>query len=405
MSSDTTAISARNLGKCYQVYDRPRDRLLQMFARRGKKYYREFWALRDLSFDLARGETLGVIGNNGAGKSTLLQLLCSTLYPTEGQVVVNGRIAALLELGAGFNPEFSGRENVYLNGAVLGLSRQEIDDRYDQIVAFSGIAAFIDQPVKTYSSGMYIRLAFAIAISVEPDILIIDEALSVGDGEFARKSFDRIMQLKKNGATILFCSHSMYQIEAFCDRTIWLEQGRVRMLDAAQRVTAAYQSTLDSEVSGIKAPAGGPSLSQKNGRILKSYASADGSTGTSLYLASLKSQLEVTVEFQVDPSLPAPSVVLGFANAAGITISSVSSVDDGVKIQVDSTGRGQATIVFPALPLLKGDYHITSIVACENAMHVYDIAERCIALHITQEGPAQGFVALPHAWKVFDAAQ
>lgn len=398
-----SAISIHNLSKCYQIYENPRDRLLQMIFRGRRQYYREFWALRDISLDIVRGEIVGIIGNNGAGKSTLLQLVCGTLQPTGGSVEVHGRIAALLELGAGFNPEFTGRENVYLSATVMGLTSAEIDDRYDRIVAFSGIGDFIHQPVKTYSSGMYVRLAFSVATCVDPDILIVDEALSVGDGEFARKSFDRIMELKKNGTTILFCSHAMYHIESFCDRAVWLEQGQMRMLDVSQKVTAAYQATLDTEVGAVVSAGGDLTLSQKNGRILKVYAEADGNVGVLLHLASLKSRLEVTVEFAVDPLLPAPSVVLGLANAAGITVSSVSSVDDGVKIEVDSAGRGQATIVFPDIPLRKGEYYITSIVACENAMHVYDMAERSITLQITQEGPGQGLVVLPHEWKALSA--
>ena len=401
-----TAISIGNLGKCYQIYENPRDRLLQMLMRGRRQYYREFWALRDVSFTVGRGEVFGIVGRNGAGKSTLLQLICGTLNPTHGDISVHGRVAALLELGAGFNPEFSGRENVYLNAAVLGLTRDEIDARYDEIVAFSGIGDFIDQPVKTYSSGMYVRLAFSIATSVRPDILIIDEALSVGDGDFARKSFDRIMTLKERGATILFCSHSMYQIEAFCDRALWLEQGNTRMLDIPQRVTAAYQATLDSEILDA-VPDSSPGAAVKNqtpsrqqGRIIRSYANVDGTIDTSQHLVSLESRLEVTVEFQQDPALPVSSVVLGIANAAGITISSVSSVDDGIKLCIDEEGKGRATIVFPDIPLRKGDYTITSILACENAIHVYDLRERCITLHIFQEGPAQGFVSLPHAWKV-----
>lgn len=405
MSSEI-AIRIKDLGKCYQIYQNPRDRLLQMIFHGRRQYYREFWALRDISFELTRGETIGIIGRNGAGKSTLLQMICGTLNPTVGELAVHGRIAALLELGAGFNPEFTGRENVYLNATVLGLGRDEIDARYDEIVAFSGIGDFIHQPVKTYSSGMYVRLAFSIATSVRPDILIIDEALSVGDGEFARKSFDRIISLKERGATILFCTHSMYQVEAFCDRALWLEQGNARMLDIPQRVTAAYQATLDSEmrdgVSDSSSAAIAKNLipSRQQGRIIRSYANVDDTIDTSQRLVSLESRLEVTVEFQQDPALPVSSVVLGIANAAGITISSVSSVDDGVKLCIDEEGRGRATIIFPEIPLRKGDYTITSILACENAMHIYDLCERCITLHICQKGPAQGFVALPHAWKV-----
>ena len=179
--SFSPAIHAQQLGKTFQLYDRPIDRLKQMVARGDKRYYREFAALHDVSFELQKGDVLGLVGRNGAGKSTLLQLICGTLTPSAGQVAVRGRIAALLELGAGFNPDFTGRENIYLNASILGLSKAEIDERYDAIVDFSGISDFIHQPVKTYSSGMYVRLAFSIATSVDPDILVIDEALSVGD--------------------------------------------------------------------------------------------------------------------------------------------------------------------------------------------------------------------------------
>jgi lipopolysaccharide transport system ATP-binding protein len=227
--SSNWAIQARHLGKAFQLYERPIDRLKQMLMRGRRRYYKEFAALHDVSFELQKGEVLGLVGRNGAGKSTLLQLICGTLTPSGGQVAVHGRVAALLELGAGFNQEFSGKENIYLNASILGLSKEEIDERYEAIVEFSGIADFIHQPVKTYSSGMYVRLAFSIATSVDPDILVIDEALSVGDGAFARKSFDRIMRLKEKGATILFCSHSIYQIEALCTKALWLDKGVVKL--------------------------------------------------------------------------------------------------------------------------------------------------------------------------------
>ena len=248
------AISAQHLSKTFLLYDRPIDRLKQMVMRGRRRYYKDFAALHDVTFELQKGEVLGLVGRNGAGKSTLLQLICGTLTPTHGQVTVHGRVAALLELGAGFNPEFSGRENIYLNASILGLTKVEIDERYDAIVDFSGIADFIYQPVKTYSSGMYVRLAFSIATSVNPDILVIDEALSVGDGAFARKSFDRIMRLKESGATILFCSHSMYQIEALCTRAIWLEKGNVMQLGSPASVVASYLTFLDRETALASAP-------------------------------------------------------------------------------------------------------------------------------------------------------
>ena len=244
MSSDL-AIEAAGLGKRYGLYAKPSDRLKQLLWRGKAGASQEFWALQDVNLAVQPGEVVGLVGRNGAGKSTLLQMLCGTLPPTCGTLHVRGRVAALLELGAGFNPEFTGVENVFMNGAILGMPRQEVARRLDDILAFADIGSFVHQPVKTYSSGMFVRLAFAVATSVEPDILVIDEALSVGDGAFARKSFDRIMQLKEAGKTILFCSHSMYQVEALCARAVWIEAGRVRMDGPAADVTTAYAASLN----------------------------------------------------------------------------------------------------------------------------------------------------------------
>ncbi|MDX8377458.1 MAG: ABC transporter ATP-binding protein, partial [Mariprofundales bacterium] len=202
------AIRVQNICKYYQIYSNPQDRLKQSLWRGRKQFYREFKALDDVSFEVKKGETVGIIGRNGSGKSTLLQIICGTLAPTSGDVEVNGRVAALLELGSGFNPEFTGRENVYMNATILGLSKKEIDARFDDIVAFADIGEFIEQPVKTYSSGMMMRLAFAVAINVKPDVLIIDEALSVGDVAFQRKCFGKIEEIRDAGATIMFVSHS-----------------------------------------------------------------------------------------------------------------------------------------------------------------------------------------------------
>jgi len=233
MSSNDIAISVTNLSKCYQIYDTPRDRLKQLVVPRlqriagkaPKQYFREFWALRDVSFEVKKGETVGIIGRNGSGKSTLLQMICGTLTPTSGSIQTNGRIAALSELGSGFNPEFTGRENVYMNASVLGLSNEEIDERFGDIVAFADIGQFINQPVKTYSSGMVVRLAFAVQSQVEPDILIVDEALSVGDAKFQVKCFDRLRQLKENGTSILLVTHSSEQIVTHCTTAILLNGG------------------------------------------------------------------------------------------------------------------------------------------------------------------------------------
>ena len=243
MSSEI-AISVADVSKRYQIYDAPSDRLKQMLTRARKQYFREFNALKNISFEVRKGETVGIIGRNGSGKSTLLQIICGTLNPTDGTLHTRGRIAALLELGAGFNPDFTGRENVYMNAAILGLSQSEIEQRFDDIAAFADIGEFIEQPVKSYSSGMSVRLAFAVAINVDAQILIVDEALSVGDELFQRKCFSRIEAIRAKGATILFVSHSGGTIIELCDRAILLDSGEKLAEGAPKKIVARYQKLL-----------------------------------------------------------------------------------------------------------------------------------------------------------------
>lgn len=245
--STDLAIHAEGLSKCYQIYAKPHHRLLQSLFRSRHTFYRDFWALKNVSLTAKRGEVLGIIGRNGAGKSTLLQIVCGTVTPTAGTVQVNGRVAALLELGAGFNPDFSGRENVYLNASILGLTREETDSRFADIIAFSELAEFIDQPVKTYSSGMFIRLAFSVAIHTEPEILIVDEALSVGDFAFRNKCIKRVQDLRAKGTTILFVSHDLSTLQLICDRAIWLDQGKIRAEGDPVSVTQDYHAAQGGE--------------------------------------------------------------------------------------------------------------------------------------------------------------
>ena len=234
------AIRAQGLGKHYHIYVKPHHRLLQTLWRGKRQFYRDFQALENINFELMQGQTLGVIGRNGAGKSTLLQLICGTLAPTAGNIEVQGRIAALLELGTGFNPEFSGRENVAINAAILGLSEAQIDQRMDAILAFADIGEFIEQPVKTYSSGMYVRLAFAVAIHVEPDILVVDEALAVGDAFFQAKCMTQMKKMLDAGTTLLFTSHDVGAIKAICQQVLWLEQGKMRAFGKTSAITRQY---------------------------------------------------------------------------------------------------------------------------------------------------------------------
>jgi lipopolysaccharide transport system ATP-binding protein len=247
---DEFAVSARGLGKCYRLYNNPKDKLKEVFCFGKRIFHREFWALRDISVDVRRRETLGIVGRNGSGKSTLLQILCGTLSPTQGEVRISGRVAALLELGAGFNPEFTGRENVFMNGMILGLSREEVAERYEDISTFADIGQFMDQPVKTYSSGMYVRLAFAIAAHVDADILVIDEALAVGDAFFGQKCMRYLRGFKEYG-TLIFVSHDTGAVVNLCDRAILLENGTVKAEGTAKEVCEFYLESLYAGIHSV----------------------------------------------------------------------------------------------------------------------------------------------------------
>lgn len=259
MPSGNIAVSVRNLSKSYRLFKHPGDRIKQFLSLGIRQYHSEFSALDDVSFNIFRGETVGIIGRNGSGKSTLLQLICGILKPSSGSVLANGRISALLELGAGFNPEFTGRENVYFHGALMGFSKAKMDERFDEIAAFADIGEFIDQPVRTYSSGMFVRLAFSAAISVDPDILVIDEALAVGDAKFQGRCFDRISAIRNRGGTILVVTHALEQVAHFCDRAILINQGRLLAFgDTASTLSryleisnTTHQKTRQSETSEV----------------------------------------------------------------------------------------------------------------------------------------------------------
>lgn len=249
------AIRVQNLSKCYHIYDNPRDRLKQFVAPRlqrmawqqPKQYFREFWALKDVSFEIKKGETVGIIGRNGSGKSTLLKMICGTLTPTSGSIQTDGRIAALLELGSGFNPQFTGRENIYMNAAVLGLSKKEIDERFDDIVAFADIGDFIEQPIKTYSSGMTVRLAFSVIAHVDADILVIDEALAVGDMFFQQKCMRYLHEHQDSGGSLLFVTHNTNAIINMCDRAIMLERDKAPISGVTDKICQIYIKQLYSE--------------------------------------------------------------------------------------------------------------------------------------------------------------
>ena len=442
------AIAAHNLSKIYHLYNTPSDRLKQVLFGRKRKYYEEYTALSDVSFQLPKGEVLGLVGRNGAGKSTLLQLICGTLSPTSGELTIHGRIAALLELGAGFNPEFTGRENIYLSAAVMGIGQKEIDEKLEEIIDFSGVRPFIDQPVKTYSSGMYVRLAFSVATSVEPDILVIDEALSVGDGDFARRSFERIMAMRDAGKTILFCSHSLYQVEALCTQAIWLEQGQVRASGKPELIVPEYQGFLDQLENKGAEPAAAVLVSESQAedsqsketqvdvegeesanldldtgpentdvspqqvpglgsgaRLTRITAAADGVSGKTLQLSSCASNLHLDIEFQTTLVDEIPQVALAIHSAGGQLITSCGSWIDGISPVIDSQGNGRIQIVYEQLPLLKGTYYIGVLLFCERGIFLHDEADPAVTLHVSQPNKERGIVYLPHRWQAPDGAQ
>lgn len=279
MSSNEIAIRVSNLGKCYEIYNAPRDRLKQfvlprlrrMLGKPPQRYFRDFWALQDVSFEVCKGETVGIIGRNGSGKSTLLQIICGTVAPTRGTVSTNGRVAALLELGAGFNTEFTGRENVLLTAAILGFPQESMQARMAEVLAFSELGEFIDQPVKTYSSGMHARLAFSIAIHVDPEILIVDEALSVGDARFVAKCMRRIKEIQERGATILFVSHDVGAVRTLCQRAIWLDSGTLIEDGDVFPISGKYMEFMFRD----DAPAPRPQLTESPTTVESSVSASD----------------------------------------------------------------------------------------------------------------------------------
>ncbi len=406
MSSDRSsyAIRARQIGKRYVLGASPYQRLWQLLTGR-QSQLSHFNALEGIDIDIAPGEAIGLIGQNGAGKSTLLQLLCGTLAPSQGELEVHGQVAALLELGAGFNQDFTGRENILFSAALYGMSSQHIEQHLQEIIDFADIGEFIDQPVRTYSSGMYVRLAFSIATSVKPDILVIDEALAVGDGVFARKSFDRIMQLKQDGVTLLFCSHSLFQVEALCQRCIWLHQGQVMAQGPSAQVISQYNDWLSQRSAGQAqtTPVAGSTQAVKAGagvvRLAGLKARCDDLSGTELHARSGESELGVEFEFFADPDMPMPNLALMVYGADGRVLCSTGTWIDGVTLTRNDQGHGKAHLRFPKLPLLKGRYTLSAYLMCERAVHVYEAVEHFASVQVSQPHLEQGVVSIPHQWQ------
>ncbi len=391
------AIEATNLSKVYRIYANPKDRLKEYLFRGRRTYHQAYWALRDVSFKAAVGSTIGLIGDNGAGKSTLLQIAAGTLRPTSGSVALRGRVSTILELGSGFNPEFTGRENAFMCGAIMGIGQREMEQRYPEIAAFAEIGEFIERPVKMYSTGMYVRLAFAVATSVDPDILIIDEALSVGDQYFQKRCIDRIENFRKAGRTILFCSHNLYQVRLICDETIWLKDGRVEMAGETSRVVGAYENYLrEREVPKAPVVASvetGPKAFPWICGVQLSRGEEDGERDQ--FMSG--EDLTVTVQYEVpQPPTPVHVGVVVVRNDAVLVFGTGTHVV-GVK---PPSRSGSVRLHFPRLSLMSGEYALSVFLLDEHGLHVYDEREREFKFRVMQTMQALGLCYLDHRWEV-----
>jgi len=392
-------VTADGLTKTYRVYGTPWDRLGELLTRRPR--HREFQALEGVTFALPRGEGLALIGENGAGKSTLLKILAGITAPTSGSFAVRGKVASILELGSGFHPEFTGRQNVVLNAAMLGLTQEEVRRKMPDILAFSELGEFIDQPVKVYSTGMAMRLGFSIATQVEPDVLIIDEALSVGDGYFQKKCMDRLRVFVAGGGTLLFCSHAMYYVSAFCQRALWLRHGRAEGLGPVADVVRDYENFLVAKSAQAGPPAtaiaGGPAAATPRSGMPARIAAVRlvEPAADNLYRPGEEWELEVEWE-TADPRLEF-HLGVGINRVDGVEVCSFATHLDGLPPLAGDT-RYAARLKVPALPLAKGEFTLYIFLLDEEGLHIYD--QRVLPSFFTVHSPsyAFGLVRVDHAW-------
>jgi lipopolysaccharide transport system ATP-binding protein len=398
------ALTVSGLGKLYKLYDSPRARLRALLT--GRDTHRPHWALRDVSFSLERGHCLGVIGANGAGKSTLLKLIAGTLRPTAGSVRLggDGRVTAILELGAGFHPDFTGRENLRFASALIGISPAQAARLEDSIIGFAEIEEAIDRPVKTYSSGMAVRLAFSLATAVEPDVLIIDEALAVGDQHFQKKCVERIDSFRRNGCTILFCSHSQYHVRQVCDAALWLDGGSARLMGPTEMVLAAYEThvrLLDSKQPEAAAPGAGPAAA-----VRKALEPGQRGTIREVTIGPLQpgpqpllqgDTLEVTVLAQVAGD-EEPNVAVMLEQVGGVGITSVATHVDGAHAVRLPDGNWRATVTFPELPLHSGEYVVSAYLFDAQGILVYDEWFKYARFLYASPARLPGLVSLRHRW-------
>jgi lipopolysaccharide transport system ATP-binding protein len=398
------------VGKEYRLYDSPRARLKALLT--GRATHRSHWALRDVSFELQRGQCLGMVGSNGAGKSTLLKLVTGTLQPTTGRVQRYGRVTAILELGAGFHPDFTGRQNLYFSGSLIGIPSEEMAQLEPQVLAFAEIGEAIDRPVKTYSSGMAMRLAFALVTAVEPDLLIIDEALAVGDQHFQKKCIDRIRDFRENGCTILFCSHSTYHVRTLCDMALWLDQGRMMEFGPTEPVLGTYEmftrlqnappsETVDAMPQALTAPANSVSPLPRTApqpdatATIVSVDIAHLSDGDPPLLESRDLVVTITVRGRGQER---PNVGFMIEQSRGVGITSLATHEEGMTPQPLGDGLWRSVLTFPDLPLHSGQYVVSAFLFDTSGLVVYEQWYQFLHFRWVTPTLMPGLVRLPHYW-------
>jgi len=366
------------------------------------------WAMNGVSFEVEKGETLGLVGPNGAGKTTILKLLSRVTTPTSGHIAVKGRVSALIELGAGFHPDLSGRENIYLNGAILGLKRKEIDAKFDSIVKFAELAEFMDMPVKRYSSGMYVRLGFSVAVHAEPEVLLVDEVLAVGDMAFQRKCLDRIGEIRSQGSTIVFVSHNMRTVQSLCDRVLWLEKGRVRQIGDARPVVAAYTDEMNRTIAAGRVEQYGGTERRGSGAVRFTTIRLLNGDGHETSTFNMGDRLVIEMSYRARQRVPNPSFdVAIYADNGARVCTATSRLSGSTPDFVE--GEGVARCIFDAIPFMPGGYTVTVAIFDQDDLTKYDQWYRVTGFvvsselvgdarwHLTQE--KHGVVYLPAMWE------
>lgn len=408
------SIEVQNLSKVYKLYDKPSDRLKEALSPVKKCYHKDFYALRDLNFKIKPGETVGFVGKNGSGKSTLLKLLTEVLTPTEGSLKINGKVSALLELGAGFNNEYTGMENIYLNGTIMGYSREEMDKRVDDIVKFADIGEYINQPVKTYSSGMFVRLAFAVAINVEPDILIVDEALAVGDVRFQLKCMDKFLEFKEKGITILYVSHDINSIKRFCTRAIWINEGHLEADGDVDLITDKYLDYL--KMLDAQSEEKDDAKDNTGNDVAKSVAEGERDLESTVEIAEVVSlkimnsrgeeteeiehgeKVSLTLTYYVnDTTIKNPVVGIALLRLDNLYVCGLNTLLDKVDVPWEK-GYNSVTLTYDSFNLVGGGYYFDVAVYDQTASVPFDYRTKYREVFVKMGYIAEGIEILPHKW-------